>query len=454
MNITHEKNKFGIWMLVALVIGNTIGAGIFMLPVSLAKIGSISIFSWIFTSAGALLFAFVFAKMSKLVLAKSGGPYAYVKTCFGDFTGFQIGFTFWIASWTGNCSLVVTLMSYLKIIFPAIANPMVAPMIGILIIWTFALINIAGIRPIGVVQIVTTIIKLLPIILVIGIGAMYFHPQYITHSFNVSGKSNFNAFSYAAMLTLWAFVGQETACIPASSVTNPARNIKLATIIGTVILVLVYIASTLAIMGLFAPASLTHSTSPFADAVAMLFGKWGHFFVVVCVVISCFGALNSGILVEGQIPMAIAEDGLFPKIFAKRNKGGVPGWGIAIDATLMSLFLLFTSRADLVEQFQLVITIASVATLIAYLYSAIAEVVMITRLRALGNTQAYNKTNIVIAVFAAIYAFWAIFGSGKEVIFYMTMMLFGSAFLFILLRKHKTVTKVSLTEDQAEICLD
>lgn len=428
--MVNKKQQFGIWMLIALIIGNTIGAGIFMLPVSLAKIGSISIFSWLFTSAGALLFALVFSKMSKLVGAKSGGPYAYTRACFGDFIGFQIGFTFWIASWTGNCSLVVTLMSYLHLLFPSLTNSVVASGVGIAIIWVIATINIIGIRPVGIVQIITTIIKLLPILLVIIIGAMYFHPQNITQHFNISGKSNFGAFSYAAMLTLWAFSGQETACIPAGAAENPERNIQLATIIGTVVLIIVYIFATLAIMGLFPAEILAHSSSPFADAIGMIFGRWGHLFVVICVVISCLGALNSGILVEGQIPMAIAEDGLFPKIFAKRNRGNSPGWGIAIDATLMSCFILLTNRANLAEQFQLVITIASVATLIAYLYSALAEIILITKMRRTGTKQAYNKTNIVIALFAAIYAFWAIFGSGMEIIFYMTMMLFASAILY------------------------
>lgn len=437
----QNKHKFGIWMLIALIIGNTIGAGIFMLPVSLAKIGSISIFSWIFTSIGALLFAFVFAKMSKIVGSKSGGPYAYARTCFGDFTGFQIGFTFWIASWTGNCSLVVTLIGYMHLLFPQLNNPLLATLVGIIIIWTFAGINILGIRSVGIVQIITTIIKLLPIFFIVAIGFMHFHPQYITHSFNVSGKTNLSAFSYAAMLTLWAFSGQETACIPAGSSHNPERNIRIATIVGTIALVLIYIITTLAVMGLFSPDVLAHAKSPFADAMEMIFGQWGRLFVIICIIISCFGALNSGILVEGQIPMAIAEDGLFPKFFAKRNKGNAPYFAIIIDATLMSCFLMLTSKADMIEQFQLVITIASVATLIAYLYSALAEIILIYKLRTKGVMQPYNKTNIMVAFFAAVYAFWAIFGSGMEIIFYMTMMIFGSAILYAFLnwRKHSMV---------------
>jgi len=421
-----EANKFGFWMLIALVIGNTIGAGVFMLPASLARIGSISLLSWIFTSTGAMLFAFVFAKMSKMVL-HSGGPYAYAKSGFGDFIGFQVAFTFWISLWTGNSSLIVTLIGYLRIFFPDFISPTVAMFLGISIIWIMAIINMSGIRPVGVFQIITTIIKLIPILLVIGIGIYFFHPEYLTKSFNVSGESNFNAFSYAATLTLWAFVGVESGCVPVGATHNPRRNIHLAMLIGTAIIAVIYIASSIAVMGMFPADVLAHSSSPFAAAVGMVFGRWGQMFVVVCVVISCLGALNSGLLLESQVPMAAADDGLFPKIFARRNKAGVPGWGLAIDATLMSVFVMLTMRPNLVEQFQLVITVAAVATLIAYLYSAMAEVVLLSKER--GKIE-FKKTNILVAVLAAVYAFWAIFGSGKEIIFYTAMLLLSSVILY------------------------
>ncbi|MFA6408835.1 MAG: amino acid permease [Gammaproteobacteria bacterium] len=424
-----EGNKFGFWMLIALVIGNTIGAGIFMLPASLAKIGSISLLSWIFTSTGAMLFAFVFAKMSRMVV-RSGGPYAYAKSGFGDFIGFQVAFTFWISLWTGNSSLIVTLIGYLRIFFPDFISPHIAMFLGISIIWIMAIINMCGIRPVGVLQIVTTIIKLIPILIVIGIGIYFFHPEYLTKSFNISGESNFNAFSYAATLTLWAFVGVESGCVPVGATHNPRRNIHLAMLIGTAVIAVIYIASSIAVMGMFPPEVLAHSSSPFAAAVGMVFGRWGQMFVVVCVVISCLGALNSGLLLESQVPMAAADDGLFPKIFSRRNKAGVPGWGLAIDATLMSLFVMLTMRPNLVEQFQLVITVAAVATLIAYLYSAMAEVVLISK----GNDSAkFKKTNVLVAILAAVYALWAIFGSGKEIIFYTSMLLFSSILLYIYL---------------------
>lgn len=436
--MNDAKNKFGFWMLLSLVIGNTIGAGIFMLPASLAKIGSISLLSWVFTSAGAILFALIFARMSRMV-TKTGGPYAYAHTAFGEFTGFQVAFTFWVSLWTGNSSLVITLISYLRIFFPNLVDPMTASLVGIGIIWLMAIINISGVRTIGNVQIITTIIKLIPVLLIIGIGLCYFHPEYITQSFNVSSKSNFSAFSYAATLTLWGFVGMEAACIPVSSTTHAERNIRRATIIGILILAAIYITTSIAIMGLFPNAVLTHAVAPFAMAANLAFGGWGQLLVNICIVISCLGALNSGLLLEGQIPMAAADDGLFPKIFAKRNRFGMPAWGLFIDAALMSGFILLTMRPDLIDQFQLVVTVASVATLIAYLYSAIAEIVLLAR----KGEIAYKKISASIAILGAIYAIWAIFGAGKEIIFYTAMLFFGSLLLYsyIFWQKQKRIAE-------------
>lgn len=430
--IICTKDKFGLWMLIALVIGNTIGAGIFMLPATLAKIGSISLFSWIFTSSGAILFAFVFSKMSKLVL-KNGGPYAYARAGFGKVAGFQVAFTFWISLWTGNSSLIVTLIAYLRIFFPELFNPFLANVIGISIIWLIAAINIAGIKPVGIVQIITTLIKLLPIVLVIIIGAYYFHPEYLTQSFNISHKSDLSAFSYAATLTLWAFVGMESACVPTGAIENPKRNIYLATIIGTVLLALVYIASSVVVMGALPLHDLIHSASPFASVTGMVFGKWGKIFIAFCVTISCLGALNSGLLLESQVPMAAADDNLFPKIFARRNQKGVPGWGLVIDATLMSIFVILTSRPNLADQFQLVITIAAVFTLVAYLYSSLAEIIILSK----NKQDKLRKTNLVVAILASIYAFWAIFGSGQKIVFYVALFLFLSLIVYVFWSWHE-----------------
>jgi basic amino acid/polyamine antiporter, APA family len=425
----NKENKLGLCALTALVAGNMIGSGIFMLPSELARIGSITLFSWVATAFGAFCLALVFSKMSILV-PKNGGPYAYAQAGFGDFIGFQTAYYYWIAIWVGNCGIVVALIGYLRVFFPELAHPYWGALTGIGIVWLITAINITGVSTAGIVQLVTTILKFIPILLVAVLGWCYFHPEYITQSFNLTTKSNFSAFSYGATLTLWAFLGVESATIPAGSVNNPTRNIPLATLLGTSIAAVVYIASSAAIMGMLPASLLADAVSPFAAAAKVIFGKWGEWLIAAGACISCFGTLNGWILVQGQVPMAAADDNLFPKIFAKRNKRNIPIWGLIITSICISVFLLLSNSPDLVKQFQVIILVASVASLVAYLYTAIAEIILLP-------DRKHHIFHVVVAILAVSYSFWAIFSSGKVMVFYVTMLIFTGipAYIWVIGRK-------------------
>jgi len=425
-----KKNKLGLCALTALVAGNMIGSGIFMLPSDLARLGSISLFSWVATTFGAFCLALVFSKMS-LLIPKSGGPYAYVQAGFGDFIGFQTAYYYWIAIWVGNCGIIVALIGYLRVFFPELANAGLGTMVGLAIVWVITAINLAGVHTAGKVQLITTILKLIPILLIAIFGWWYIHPEYFTESFNVTGKSDFSAFSHGATLTLWAFLGVESATIPAASVDNPTRNIPLATLLGTAIAAIAYIASSAAIMGMLPASVLAEAVSPFAAAAKIIFGQWGEWIIAAGACISCIGVLNGWILVQGQIPMAAADDNLFPKIFAKRNKHDVPMWGLIITSFFISLFLWLSRSSDLVNQFQLIILIAATTTLVAYLYTAIAEIILLPK--------KHNKNifNVIIALLAAIYSFWALFSSGMDIVFYVTMLIFTGIPVYIWVHRVK-----------------
>ena len=308
-----SKGKLGLGMLIALVVGNMIGSGAYLLPSTLSTIGSISLFSWVFTCIGAISLALVFGKLSS-VIPKTGGPYAYTKTGFGDFIGFQTSFCYWVSLWIGNAAIVVACVGYLHYFFPVLSNPFYSFLAGVGILWLFTFVNICGVRNAGIFQSVTAVIKLIPIIVVIFLGWFYFHPEYITQSFNVTKPhvSAFSAISTAATLTLWGFVGIESATVPAGSVKNPAKNIGRATILGTVLVAVIYILSSGIVMGMIPNSELQHTTAPFAEAAGIIFGPVGAIVIAIGAIISCLGALNGWVLLQGQIAMAAANDGLFP----------------------------------------------------------------------------------------------------------------------------------------------
>lgn len=363
------------------------------------------------------------------VIPKTGGPYPYVEVNFGEFMGFQTAYIYWVAVLVGNASVVLALLSYLCVFFPQLAKPAYSLTVTIGSVWLFTLINITGIRSIGATQVVTTICKLLPLLALVLFGWGYFHPEYLTSSFNVTGTPHFSAFSRAAALTMWAFIGLESATIPAAASDNPKRNIPLATLLGVTIAAIFYAAVSAIVMGVVPNAVLVNSPAPIAAAAGIVFGPWGQWLVTIGAIISCCGTLNGWILVQGQIGMAAADDGLFPHLFSRRNKADMPTWSLIITSVLISILLLLTNAPNLVDQVQTLILVAITGSLIAYFYTTIAEVIWLIRHELHSKI---SKLHMLIALLAGLYSLWAFFGSGKSLVFYVAMLLFSSFPLYAL----------------------
>lgn len=434
--ITH-KRVLGPWMLTALVAGNMIGSGIFYLPTELAGFGSISLLSWVFTSAGALLLALVFARLGML-LPRVGGPYAYTREAFGEFVGFQMAYNYWIALVVGNGAIAVAFVGYLGVFFPVLNdNHVLSFIICVASVWMMAILNIMGVRWAGAMQLLTTILKLTPLLMIGIIGTLFLKPHVLPH-FNTSGHSNIFAFSGAATLTLWAFIGLESATVPAEDVENPKRNIPRATIYGTLIAALVYILGTLAVMGQVPADQLAHSTAPFADAAKVLFGPWGEYMVAIGAIISSFGALIGWTLLTGQIPLAAARDGIFPKMFAQETKNGTPKNALLVSTILLTILLLLTLNKGLIKQFQFVTLLATLATVIPYFFTAMAELVIFIKDRYLIAGEKIVGS-VIIAILAGIYSFWMIMGSGEDTVFYGALLFFTSVPVYVWMkhREHK-----------------
>ncbi|WP_298770008.1 amino acid permease [uncultured Shewanella sp.] len=419
-------------MLTALVAGNMIGSGIFLLPSSLARLGSISLYGWIATTLGAFLLAILFAKMS-LWIPKAGGPYAYAEAILGRYMGFQTAYSYWIAIWVGNAAIALAFAGYMQVFIPFLLSPLQSCLLAITAVWIVTLVNIFGARAAGFLQLVTTICKLIPIFLVAIIGWFYFNPYYITQSFNVSGQSNFSAFSSSVSLTLWAFIGVESATASSNAVSNPRFNVPVATLLGTAIAALAYISGSIAIMGMIPNSELAQSSAPFALAAAQIFGQGGEYIVAIGAALSCFGCLNGWVLLQGQIPMNAAEDRLFPTLFAKRNRHDIPANAVILTSVFISLLLLLTISPSLVKQFEIVILIAVLTNLLPYLYTSIAALVTI-HLHHKSNHKYWLYQ--IIAFLAGLYALYAIASCGTQTLLFGLAFLVTSIPLYYYLKKH------------------
>lgn len=413
--------RLGLWMATALVVGNMIGSGVFLLPASLGAYGGISLVGWLFTTAGALLLALTFARLAR-AHPRAGGPYAYTRAAFGDFAAFLVAWGYWISICAGNAAIAVALVGYLAFFAPALAtSPLLGAAAAVASIWFLTWVNTRGVREAGGVQLVTTLLKLAPLVAIGALGLSHLDVAHFV-PFNASGRSTLGAVSATAALTLWAFLGLESATIPAGAVARPDRTIPRATLLGTGIAAAVYILSTAAVMGVVPPGALAASTAPFADAARAMWGPWAATAVAAGAAIACFGALNGWTLLLGQMPLAAAADGLAPRAAGRLSARGTPTLALAVSSALVTVIVATNYTKGLVVEFTFIILLSTIATLVAYLFSTAAFVAGYARDTARPRGWRHAAAPAT-AVLAFAYTVWAIVGSGADAVFWGLLLL-------------------------------
>lgn len=415
-----KTQKIGLLTATSLVVGNMIGVGIFVLPAVLSKYGSISILGWLFTATGALILAKIFSNFSKIIVSKSGGPYVYSKAGFGDFIGFLVAWGYWIACWVSNGAIAIAIIGAASFFVPELAtNSVLSVSIGLGLIWVFTWINSRGIKESGKVQLITTVIKILPLLFIIVFGLFFFKFENFP-SFNLTGGSNFSALSAVATLTLYAFLGIECATIPAGNIENPEKTVPRATMLGAITVTILYILGTIVLFGILPLETLQNSPAPFAEAAQIMGGDYGGYFVAIGVLISGVGVLNGWILITGQISMATAKDDLFPDYFKRENKKGAPVNGFIVGGILSSIVMLMNYSEGLVDQFEFIVQLTVISSLLPYLFTAASYALIIIEKRL--HTKSWVKT-FVLSALGFTYSLWAIYGSGSETVYYGFLLL-------------------------------
>jgi basic amino acid/polyamine antiporter, APA family len=410
--MSEKSKELGLWTTTSLVIGNMIASGLFMLPATLAVYGGISLIGWLVSGAGALCLALVYSWLNKLQPSATGGPYAYTRDGMGGFAAFLVAWGYWISTWCTNAAIAVAFVSYLTAFIPSLGNnPVLSVGTGLSAIWFLTWINTKGIREAGLVQLITTVLKLVPLLIITVGGLFYLNADHFI-PFNVSSDSSIAAITSATTLTLFAFLGLESATVPAGNVKNAEKTVSRATIIGTMLTTLIYIAGTVAVMGLIPPSVLKNSQAPFADAAASIWGEGARYLVAGGAVISTFGALNGWILLQGQMPMAAARDHLFPKIFAKENKNETPAFALIVSSVLISVLMSMNFTRSLADTFTFMVLLTTLTVLVPYLFSIVSFVMIANK------KQTLSKFQLVIASLAFLYSMWAIIGAGQEIVYW------------------------------------
>jgi arginine:agmatine antiporter len=366
-----RNRKIGPVLATLLVANNMIGSGIFLLPATLATVGSITIIGWLLATLSALVIAAVLAKLGQ-ISPEAGGPVAYAGTALGPYIGFQATVLYWICAWVGNMAIALGAVGYLATFFPALATPLNSAFAAVGIIWLVTLVNVFGPRFACQVESVTLAAGLIPIVLVATAGWLWFDAGTFRESWNVSGQPAYQAIPGSLVLVYWAFVGLESASVGTAVVENPSRNVPLATIAGVLLAGVVYVASCTVIMGLIPAAQLAKSTAPFADAARFVVGSAAGSLVALMACLKASGTLCGWVLLTAQVGKAGAERGNFPKIFARTDRHGIPVANLIIMALIMTAAVFLTMSPTLGQQFSKLIEVSVVLCLVIYVYSSVA----------------------------------------------------------------------------------
>lgn len=413
--MTHEiqapPRQIGFWTCIALVIGNTIGTGIFLIPAALAPFGWNALYGWGITIGGALCIAYVFATLARL-MPQAGGPYDYISGAFGPMAAFFVMWSYWISQWVTNAALGIGLISYMTPFAPEFfARPAVGPLCAIAIVILMTGVALRGVRASGSVQVATTILKIIPLLAVILVAA------FVLGGGDTSAASTANvastpvspaAIAGAAALALWPMQGFECGTVPAGRVINPGRTIARATMTGTLIVGVLYVLVTLAVFLMLPSEIAAKSPAPLADLMSRVWGSSAGKLIAAFAGISALGALNGWVLLQAEVQLVLAERRVFPSIFARVNKAGMPVYAQLLGCTLSVALIALNLTGGMIQIYSFIILLATVAVLVLYLAGTVTMLALLKRGHAKGPILT------AAAVIGTVYAVWTFYGAGLE----------------------------------------
>lgn len=404
------ERKFGFWMASALVVGNVIGAGIFLLPATLAPYGWNSVLGWGITLVGVLCLAWVFAQLSRH-LPHAGGAFGFMQCSLGDGPAFLGAWGYWVSIWVANAAIATGAVSYLSRLVPSVETTAgAAPIITCGVVWLLTWVNLRGIRTVGWVQMGTTIVKLLPFVAVLALVAVRLGKEGAgaVAPFD-PGALSLGGATAVATLTLYSLLGIESAAVPADRVEHPERTVPAATMFGTWLTGILSIVTCSAIVLMLPTADVAGSTAPMALFIARSWGNWAAAFVSICAVVSAYGALNGWVLLSGELPAAMADAKRLPAWFGVRNAHGAPARAVLLSSVLTSALVLLNFSQSMAAVFTFAILLATATNLVLYLFCAVGALRLMRR-----GTLPHSRLLVFAAGGAAVFSVWALYGAGPE----------------------------------------
>jgi putrescine:ornithine antiporter len=408
-----DTKKMNVVQLTFIVAVNMMGSGIIMLPTNMAKVGAISLLSWVVTALGSMAIAWGFAQAG-LFNQREGGMSAYAEDAYGKSGYFIVFFLYFLSLAIGNVAIAISAVGYMAGFFPWLSSTPVATTIGVIgLLWLTTVANFGGPSLTGKIGSVTVWGVILPVGLLSFIGWFWFKGSTFSAAWNPQGLSLGQGMNSSIALTLWAFLGMESAAQNSSAVENPKRDVPLACMFGTLGAAVIYVLSTTVIQGIVPNEELAKSTGPFGLAYAHMFNPAIGSIVMALAVLACLGSLLGWQFTIAMTAKSASDQRMFPTFFSKLNGMGAPVVGMVVMGVVQSLMALSTASPTLSETFGVLVNLAVVTNVIPYIIALSALPLM---MRRVGVDQAKYRLNVAVVLVAMLYSTFAIYASGKDAV--------------------------------------
>jgi|TARA_B100001059_G_C17827855_1_gene582615 APA family basic amino acid/polyamine antiporter len=415
---SNQHRVIGFWRGWSIAVGCAVGSGIFMMPTLLAPYGMLGFGGWIIAGSGSVLVALTMARLV-IRIPKTGGPYVYVNEGLGKFLGFIIAWTYWVACVAAISGISIAFVGYLGFFIPIISNsPIHSLLTTLVLVWVIVALNIRSLENSSKFQLISTLLKILPLLFIVFLGLTNFNASNLPE-LNPSNLHPISLLATVTTLVMWSFVGIETATVPADNVINPQKTIPKVLIASVLTILALYLMVSISIAAIVPANELINSSAPFALAATKILGITGGTIISIGALISTLGSLNANTITAGNLSLAAARDGLLPKKFITLTEAGTPIYTYILTGGFVSILLILNYTKGIVNAFVFMAMLSTLSTLIAYAFCAIAEFKFAQNDK---NNQQRN-TAILLSCATFLYAFFAIWGAGIEMIIYSLLLI-------------------------------
>ncbi|MDF2385080.1 amino acid permease [Nostoc ellipsosporum NOK] len=417
--MTESRRPFGFWTATALVIGNMIGSGFFALPAQLAPYGFTSVAAWIAAIAGAMVIAWVIAGLSR-AMPEATGTLAICARALGPLPGVLIAWTMWVGVWAANAFIALTAVRYLAVFWPPLAESSLSLVLAaVALLWGITLLNLRGARAAGEFQVVTTLVKLVPLAAIVLLLAQLGAKGDLAASAHPHTPFDAGQLASAVTLAFFAMVGFECAGVAAERVRDPARTIPRATLTGVGLTGLLYLIACSGIIFAMPQGSVAGANAPVALFVETFWGHWAGLAVAGFAAVAAIGALNGWVLLQGEVPLGMARAGVIPARIGRTSGRDVPVAALLASSVLASVLVLSNVSRDTAAIYDFMLRVTTAATLWFYAGTCLSALV-------LGVVRP-------AAAIGLVFALWAIWGAGYEAIG-LSLLLMATAIPLYLMR--------------------